>query len=82
MFCGEREEEEDVWVSRLDFRNTATVVMPVQWDMDGEIWNNVVTSANDYEYAEPPVAGGCGLRTNTRWPLTIYQVSWALSYLL
>eukprot|EP00752_Nemacystus_decipiens_P018611 g16686.t1 len=67
------EQDSDVWVSRLDFTSTATVVMPVQWDTDGDIWNDVVAKANDYEYAEPPVTGGCALRTHTRWPLTLYQ---------
>lgn len=71
-------------VSRLYFTDEADVIMPVQWDMDGDdIWNNVVTNANDYPFAEPPVpGGGVELRTHTRWPLTLYQVSWAFVWLL
>lgn len=69
-----------MWVSRLDFTNDATVIMPVQRELKDQIWVKVVNSANGYDYAEPPVANGCTLRVNTRWPLTLYEVSWALGY--
>lgn len=80
VFCGEREEQEDVLISRLYFSNDATVVMPVQWDMNGDIWDDVVTSANEYDYAEPPVVGDFSSRVNTRWPLTLYEVCGAVAY--
>ncbi|CAM9145478.1 unnamed protein product, partial [Ectocarpus fasciculatus] len=39
-------EQDGVSVSRLYFTDEADVIMPVQWDMDGDdIWNNVVTNA-------------------------------------
>lgn len=75
---------ESIRVSRIVYGSNEKILMPVQWDSTGEMWDTVVALATSYEYAEPPVTGlTCdGLddadlldpASMTRWPMNRYEV--------